>query len=104
MTKDKFPALAQILGCYFHQDWTDEFDSDAIALEAIVRGEPKSQLCAAIHEIDDLLSGDYSESKLRQILTKEIGCNFEPAVKGRSYVDWLQYVRVTIGRENLRCN
>jgi hypothetical protein len=44
--------LEQLLGCYFHQDWLEEFDNDISALDAIVNSEPSEYLQACIKEID----------------------------------------------------
>lgn len=41
MTYQNLEALAQSLGCYFHQDWIDEFDSDEAAFKVIVDSQPK---------------------------------------------------------------
>jgi hypothetical protein len=46
--------LEQLLGCYFHQDWLEEFDNDISALDAIVNSEPSEYLQACIKEIDAL--------------------------------------------------
>jgi len=98
MTNDKFPALEQLLGCYFHQDWTDEFETDAEALDAIACGEPSSKLAAGVEEIDALLKESLSESELRMFVINRLGCYFEPSAVGLSYVDWLGTVQKKLAR------
>jgi hypothetical protein len=93
MTYQKKFALAKLLGCYFHQDWADEFDSDITALRAMTELEPKSQVVAGLSEIDWLLTQNLAEEDLRTILVDEIGCYFEPASKGVTWKEWLQQVR-----------
>lgn len=53
---EKIESLAQLLGGYFHQDWSDEFDSDVTALQAIIDSETKDQIRAVIEEIERLLA------------------------------------------------
>lgn len=93
MTYQKLDALGQLLGCYFHQDWTDEFDSDASALQAIIQSETKEQLSAGVNEIDALLSASLSENDLMTILTEQAGCYFDPSSQGISYEQWLTRIR-----------
>ena len=40
-------ASHQLLGCYLHQDWADEFDSEAAAIEAMIVSEPRTMLVKA---------------------------------------------------------
>lgn len=85
-------ASAQLFGCYFHQDWTDEFNTDAEALAAIAKHEPKTQLAKAIREIDALLASSPDEQELRTIVIEQMGCFFEPSVIGMTYRAWLSQV------------
>ena len=89
-------ALEQLLGCYLHQDWPDEFDSDASALQAMVAIEPRPQISAGIDEINHLLDAELSENDLRLILNDQVGCHFEPGSAGLSYREWLAKVRATL--------
>jgi len=93
MTYEKLDALGQLLGCYFHQDWPAEFESDAVALQAIVEAEPREQISSGVREIDELLADPLSESALREILVDKVGCYFDPSSQGLSYEQWLRHVR-----------
>jgi hypothetical protein len=88
-----FSVLSQLLGSYFHQDWSDEFGSDGEALQAIVQAEPREQVEIGVEEIDQLLAEHKSEEELRVIMVDEIGCYFEPESQGIGYMDWLARVR-----------
>ena len=90
---NRFPALTQLLGAYFHQDWADEFETDTSALAALVTGEPKSRLAEGAKEIELLLNSHLSESDLGAVLVEHIGCYFEPASIGFGQVDWLRRVQ-----------
>ncbi|MDH2054986.1 contact-dependent growth inhibition system immunity protein [Achromobacter marplatensis] len=93
MIDNNFEALSQLLGCYFHQDWPDEFESDTVALQAIIDCESKSQLVEAAKEIDFFLSLNLSEDAVRTILVDTIGCYYDPASRGIDYQQWLKVVR-----------
>ncbi len=93
MIRQRFGVLEQLLGCYFHQDWPEEFDGDASALQAIIESEPKDRRAAAVSEIDVLLSLKLSETELGLVLVEQMGCYFEPNSKGISCSEWLKQVR-----------
>lgn len=93
MTYEKLIALGQLLGCYFHQDWLDEFDDDEAAFRAIVASEPKEQLLASVKEIDVLLAASLPESELGALVTERAGCYFNPGSVGFTYEQWLRKVR-----------
>jgi hypothetical protein len=93
MIDNNFEALGQLLGCYFHQDWPDEFENDTVALQAIIDCESKSQLMGAAKEIDFFLNLNLSEGAVRTILVDTIGCYYDPASHGINYQQWLKVVR-----------
>lgn len=93
MTFEKLYALEQLLGCYLHQDWLDEFDDDAAALQSILEAEPKDQVAAGVGEIDALLNADLAEIELRTILVDQVGCYYNPGSEGLTYKQWLGRVR-----------
>lgn len=92
MTYEKVEALGQILGCYFHQDWPDEFDGDVTALQAIIDTEPREQIQAVATEIEMLLAAALSEDQLKEILVNKVGCYFDPKSQGATYEQWLRKV------------
>jgi hypothetical protein len=85
--------LEQLLGCYFHQDWLEEFDNDISALDAIVNSEPSEYLQACIKEIDALLASALTEEELSIVVIQNIGCYFDPKSRGLGYDEWLRLVR-----------
>lgn len=93
MTYDEQSALGQLLGCYFHQDWSDEFVDDDAALQMIFDSEPQEKLLAGAKEIDALLGASLSENELGALLTERVGCYFCPSSKGVTYEQWLREVR-----------
>lgn len=93
MMYENVEALGQLLGCYFHQDWPDEFDGDESALQAIIATESREQIQAGIIEIEMLLALGLSEDQLKEILVNKVGCYFDPESQGATYAQWLRKVR-----------
>lgn len=89
-------VLAQLLGCYLHQDWSEEFDSDIAALQAARDCEPQEHVMAGVAELDSLLAGEFSDEELRAILVREIGCYFNPGSTGLTWKDWLGRARAVL--------
>ncbi|WP_155288326.1 contact-dependent growth inhibition system immunity protein [Ralstonia solanacearum] len=93
MTKKKLDALQQIFGCYFHQDWSTEFDSDEDAFRAMTASEPREKILSGMEEIDALLAASLSDVELKDILTEEVGCYFNPGSESLTYREWLMRAR-----------
>lgn len=93
MTDLKIDALAQLFGCYLHQDWQDEFDGDRSALQAIVESEPNDTVMEGVREIDALLEASLAEGDLRKLMIERVGCYFEPGSIGMSFGQWLVRAR-----------
>lgn len=93
MNYESVRTLGQVLGCYFHQDWPDEFDSDHAALQEILKAESIERLKICAEEIEEILNAHLSESDLRELLINEVGCYFEPASNGMTYKQWLVVVQ-----------
>ena len=90
--KHDFGECIQLLGGYFHQDWTDEFRSDDEAVKAMLKAEPMDMFVQASGELRALLAAEFSEQDLANILTDTIGCYFAPAAVGLTYRQWLESV------------
>lgn len=85
--------IEQILGCYFHQDWLDEFGGYDSAIRSIIESEPFDKIRSAIEEVGDLLASDLDEDRLRVILIDQLGCYFDPATDGMTCEFWLKKIR-----------
>ena len=93
MPAEDIDVLGQLLGCYFHQDWPDEFESADQAIQAITESESREQLLRGAKAIDRLLVVERSEADWRIVMTDKIGCYFEPDSEGLKYAAWLRKVR-----------
>lgn len=89
---DDFENLKQLFGGYLHQDWPDEFGSDAEAVQAMIEGDTPDTIAAAREELRELLSMQISEQELANIMVNRLGCYFEPASVGKTYREWLKGV------------
>ena len=96
----KVDCLTQLLGCYFHQDWSDEFKDDRAVINEIIDIGPEEQIAKGVAEIDSILKSGISEGDLRTILIDRIGCYLEPLSIGYDYVQWLRRVRSFLKRND----
>ena len=84
------PALEQLMGAYFHQDWYDEFGDEWEAVDAFVAGSP-SHVNNLLAEIQNLLSNADSETALEAYLDS-LGCEYTPTAEQGGYRGWLSEI------------
>ncbi|HKV96050.1 MAG TPA: contact-dependent growth inhibition system immunity protein [Gammaproteobacteria bacterium] len=91
--KDKsFPALSNLLGSYFHQDWVVEFPDDERVLAAIQESEPREQIAEACSEISSIVASNRSDASVSELLHGDLGCYFEPNSRDMTSKEWLEFV------------
>ncbi|MGA7988042.1 MAG: contact-dependent growth inhibition system immunity protein [Candidatus Dormiibacterota bacterium] len=88
-----YPALAQLFGGYFHQDWQEDHASPEAALQAFVRDTSGETVTAAASEIDRLLNAGFDDAGLAQMLTGGFDCNYVAGTDGVTALAWLNKVR-----------
>lgn len=88
-----YPALAQLLAGYYHQDWQQDHASPAGALQAFKRDASADTVTAAATEIDRLLDVGFDDADLAQLLAEGLDCNYLPANDGLTSTAWLATVR-----------
>jgi len=88
-----FPALYQLFGGYFHEDWRDEYDSSDVALRAFVSEAPAQAIAAARDELDRLLSSGFDDAALTRLLEHGFRCDYVPATDGITSSQWLAHVQ-----------
>ncbi len=91
-----YPALSQLFGGYFHQDWQQDHASRDAALLAFVRDASPETAGAAAAEIDRLLDAGFDDAALARMLADGFDCNYLPETDGISASDWLGQVRDTL--------
>ena len=87
---------SQLLSCYFHQDWPEEFGSETLAIEAMINSEPRETLNEALKEVHELLLTPVSEADLREVMTHDAGCYLDPSYKKLSYRQWLEKILIQL--------
>jgi hypothetical protein len=95
--KERYPALWQFFGCYFHQDWVIEAADDSGLVQLFLDSEPGDEADRVRAELDLLLAGPRTEAETGEIL-RHLGCDYDPAQTGLSDSDWLQRVRTLLDR------
>jgi len=88
-----FPALFQLFGGYFHQDWHEEYPTTRDAVSAYVREAPPDAAHAAVLEIDRLLDMRLDEAALSRLLREGFDCNYVPQVDELTNEAWLAQLR-----------
>jgi hypothetical protein len=88
-----YPALTQLLGGYYHQDWREDHTSPETALEAFIRDASPETVAAAATEIDRLLAAGFDATALAQLLADGFDCNYVAETDGLTSAAWLTKVR-----------
>jgi hypothetical protein len=88
-----YPALTQLFGGYYHQDWREDHVSPDAALEAFIRDASAETVAAAATEIDRLLSAGFDAAALSQLMADGFDCNYVAEADGLSSAAWLTKVR-----------
>jgi hypothetical protein len=84
------PALAQLMGAYFHQDWDDDIGDEAAIVRAFTRSAP--DLAAALPaEIARVLAAYPDETDLEAFLD-DLGCEFTLRCGEGGYAGWLRSI------------
>jgi len=93
---DDYPALSQLFGGYYHQDWQQDHASRDAALEAFVRDASPDTAAAAAGDIDRLLDAGFDDATLTRMLADGFDCNYMPESDGIGPAAWLRQVRETL--------
>jgi hypothetical protein len=85
------PALAQLFGAYFHQDWPAESATARGAVERFAHGEPAAVVRQAAADARALAASERAESDL-QALLDAWGSEYHLAADGLTPRAWLTQV------------
>jgi CdiI immunity protein len=88
-----FPALAQLCGGYYHQDWREDNASPDEALQAFIRDTSPETVTAAASDIDRLLGAGLDDAALARLLADGLDCNYVAEADGINAPAWLANVR-----------
>jgi hypothetical protein len=87
-----YPALSELLGSYFHEQW-DHRSGSQPTIERMIQDTPRAKLQRALVELDALLSSGVCEPQLTDVLQFELGCNVTPANENVDASGWLHELR-----------
>ena len=88
-----YPALAQLCGGYYHQDWREDHASSDEALQGFIRDTSVETVTAAADDIDRLLGAGFDDVALARLLADGLDCNYVAEPDGVSAATWLANVR-----------
>jgi hypothetical protein len=91
MNANRFPALTQFLGTYFHQDFLEDYATADDAITAFITGEPKSYVLAVMHEMERLVLLVKADNAADKRLL-ELGCYYNAQADGLLAEQWLDRV------------
>lgn len=88
------PALRDLMGGYFHQDWftygtEDDVVDQFMADQTSLRGK-------LVPEIELLLTSDLDERDLAHLVA-DLGCEYDPRQRYGSYRAWLEAISARAG-------
>ena len=84
------PALRQLMGAYFHQDWFEEHGDPWATLEDFVHGE-RALVPSLRPEIDETLRRFDNEEDLAGFL-RSLGCSYTAPPGTGGYRAWLEEI------------
>ncbi|MEF9905831.1 contact-dependent growth inhibition system immunity protein [Streptomyces sp. P9-A2] len=88
---ERFPALSQLLGAYFHRDFSYLYDSRDEALDEYASETEPEDRAQAVQEIGELLTTVSSDQELHTAATA-LGLDLLPP-QGMSLRQWLESIR-----------
>lgn len=88
---ERFPGLSQLLGAYFHQDFSRFYESRDEALNEYVTASAPEERAQAVQELGELLTMVSSGKELETAATA-LGLDLLPP-KGMSLRQWLELIR-----------
>ncbi|MFI6561535.1 contact-dependent growth inhibition system immunity protein [Streptomyces sp. NPDC050534] len=91
---ERFPELGRLLGGYFHQDFSDFYDSHDEALDEYISEVLPEDQAKTAQEISELLAMVTSDQELKTA-TSALGLDNRPP-RGMSHRQWLQHIHQKI--------
>jgi len=83
-----YPALAQLLSSYFHEDWKMDARNYRQLVDEFRSSEPATLVSRAADEARALLATPIGDAELEQALD-DLGCYLFPAGNGLTSREWL---------------
>ncbi len=85
------PALYELMGAYFHQDWALDAADEWTVVDSFVDGEPDlAPLLPA--EVEWALTHFTSETDLKRYILDDLGAGYLADWNGTTYREWLTQI------------
>ena len=103
--RQRWPELAQLIGCYFHEDFILEHGSPEGAIDAMLGDFPAQSLRQGLRELEEFI--EFARDYLRKhpeeeedVVLDMFGCRYNTYAGGLTPLQWLEHLRKRI-REHL---
>jgi len=94
---DRFENASQFLACYFHQDFSDQFEGPEEAVAQFIQDADHRTRANAVHDLHQIVA-EFQGSHLDDVVL-EIGCYYDPERhQGVPMREWLNQVIAEIER------
>ena len=93
----EYPELAQLLGGYMYQYFTDDYGNEWRALSEYVRESPQS-VPTLQSDITRLLRDKQTEDRIASVILDDFGWSYDMTQTGGTWRDWLTRVSDEAGR------
>ena len=101
----RWPQLDQLIGCYFHEDFIDDYGSPEGAIDAMLDGFGAQSLRQGLRELEEFI--EFARDYLRKhpeeeedVVLDMFGCPYNTYADGLTPLQWLEHLRKRI-REHL---
>ncbi len=88
--KRKFPRLAYLMSCYYHQDWIDEWGVESKLISYFAKSNPAEIVSGCLDEIDGIIKSGLTDEVVIAVLNKEFGGENLPYKKHGGVRLWLK--------------
>ncbi len=85
-------ALQQFIGCYFHEDFIEDYGSPKGAVDAYLKGFSIESVQQALAELRELLARNMSEDDLGHYVWYNLHCAYHMPADGLTPSQWLWMV------------
>ena len=89
------PALANLMGAYFHQDW-DIYGDEWDVIDVYVRNDPQTAAGALVSDIEATLAAFQDEAELRSFILDDLGACYLADADGGTYREWLTQIAARV--------
>jgi CdiI immunity protein len=89
----EYPALAQLLAGYYHQDWQQDHATPDAAVHAFARDASPDTVASAAGDIARLVGAGFDDAALTRVLADGFDCNYVPVANGLTPEGWLLHLR-----------